>query len=201
MTKKITYDMKFTYLFYVLLAATMVWDFIYRDGIKFGRIILIYITIFASRIIFTKTFLKKSKISYMIVLSFIFFAMYLANVFNFYGIPYYDKILHLSSGILLGYIGLIMYIYFFGGLSNKTNKSMASIVFVFLFAVASAGVWEIWEFATDQLLNLTAQNGLLDTMWDIICGTIGGMIFCSVILTHVKGTKVTLIDKLMKEME
>lgn len=201
MRKKMTYDIKYTYIFYILLAVTLVWDLIYRDGVKFGRILLIYGTIFAARILFTKTFLKKSKTSYMIALGFIFAAMYLANVCNFYGIPYYDKILHLASGALLGYIGLIIYIYFFGGLNNKTNKAMASIVFVFIFAVASAGIWEVWEFATDQLLNLTAQNGLIDTMWDIICGTIGGIAFCSLIFINIKTKKVSLINRVMKEME
>ena len=47
------------------------------------------------------------------------------------------------------------------------------VVFSLLFAIACAGVWEIWEFSTDQIFGFTAQNNSLhDTMWDIICGTV-----------------------------
>lgn len=194
MKRKIDLKSKITYFFYVLLAITLIWDYFFRTGEKLFRIILIYGTIFLARFLFNKTFLKRSKVAYYITIGFIFFAMYLANVMNFYAIPYYDKMLHLSSGVLLGYIGLILYTYCFGSLDNKNNKSMASILFVFLFTVASAGLWEIWEFTTDSLFNLTAQNGLGDTMWDIICGTTGGIIFCSIIYIHIKYRKIKLIE-------
>jgi hypothetical protein len=37
-----------------------------------------------------------------------------------------------------------------------------------------AGCWEIFEFTTDRLFGLYSQNGsLVDTMVDIICGTVG----------------------------
>lgn len=194
MKREINLQSKITYLFYGLLAITLVWDYFFRNGEKLFRIILIYGTIFFARILFNKTFLKRSKVAYYIAIGFIFFAMYLANVMNFYSIPHYDKILHLSSGVLLGYIGLIIYTYYFGSLDNKNNKPMGSILFVFLFTVAVAGLWEIWEFTTDALFNLTAQNGLEDTMWDIICGTVGGIIFCSIIYIHIKYKKIKLVE-------
>ena len=201
MKKKLGYDVKCTYLFYILLAVTFVWDYFYRNGEKAGRIALIYITIFIARFLFSKTFLKKSKIAYVVLLIFIVFSMYLANVMNFYAFESYDKILHFTSGILLAFYGLICCVHLCGNEKNKSVSPILLVVFPLLFAVASAGVWEIWEFTTDSLFGLTAQNGSLnDTMWDIICGSIGGLISCSLIYLHIKGKKIKFIQAIMDEM-
>jgi uncharacterized membrane protein YjdF len=51
------------------------------------------------------------------------------------------------------------------------------IWFAFLFAVAMAGMWEIYEFTVDHLFELHSQNGsLTDTMMDMICGTLGALV-------------------------
>lgn len=201
MKKKITYDTKITYLFYLLLAVTFIWDLIARDGVKSFRIGLILVTIVVARILFTKTFLKKSKAAYVVALVFIFISMYLANVLDFYGIAFYDKFLHVISGVLLAFYGLILYIYLCGNKENKTMKSIAMIIFSFLFAVAAAGIWEIWEFTTDSLFNLTAQNGLEDTMWDIICGTIGGAFSCWLMYLHTRGKNIRSVRTIIDEIE
>lgn len=76
------------------------------------------------------------------------------------------------------------------------------MAFPFLFSVACAGIWELWEFATDSIFGLTAQNGSLnDTMWDIICGTIGGMISCTFIYIHIKFKNIKFIQAIMNEMK
>lgn len=201
MKKKITYDTKITYLFYLLLAVTFIWDLIARDGVKSFRIGLILVTIVAARIVFTKTFLKKSKAAYVVALVFIFISMYLANVLDFYGIAFYDKFLHVISGVLLAFYGLILYIYLCDNKENKTMRSIAMVIFSFLFAVAAAGIWEIWEFTTDSLFNLTAQNGLEDTMLDIICGTIGGAFSCWLMYLHTKGKNIKIVRTIIDEIE
>lgn len=201
MKKNLSYDMKFTYLFYILLGVTFIWDYFSRGGEKAWRIGLIYITIFAARFLFSKTFLKKSKAAYVVTLVFIFFAMYLANVMNFYAFEFYDKILHFASGVLLAFYGLILFVYLCGSEEDSGVRSMAFVVVPFLFAVACAGVWEIWEFATDSIFGLTAQNGSLnDTMWDIITGTVGGMISCFLIYIHIKVKKIALVKAVINEM-
>lgn len=51
------------------------------------------------------------------------------------------------------------------------------IWFAFLFTVAMAGMWEIYEFTVDHLFGLHSQNGsLTDTMMDMICGTLGAVV-------------------------
>ena len=71
-----------------------------------------------------------------------------------------------------------------------------------LFATAAAGAWEIWEFTTDSLFGLTAQNGsLTDTMWDIICGTSVGIVTAIPIYLHSKGKNIKIIDKIIEDIE
>ncbi|MGG7078043.1 hypothetical protein [Clostridium sardiniense] len=198
--KKLTYDSVITYLFLILLAITTVWDVIYRGGEKLPRIVLILVTVGLLKLFCRYTFFRKSKMTYVAVLIFIFFSMYLANVLNFYAIEGYDKMLHLASGLLIGVIGFAIYTYLFNPKKNKDIKPFAMVLFTIMFAVACAGVWEIWEFTTDSLFGLTAQNGLEDTMYDIICGTVGGIIVTIPIYLYSKGGKNKLLDKMIKEI-
>ncbi|TJY41273.1 hypothetical protein E5161_12625 [Cohnella pontilimi] len=109
------------------------------------------------------------------VLLFLFVTMFVAKQFGFYSvIPYLDKIEHLFSGVILSFVGLLMY-------RKMDQAGQAAVVnwrlavwFSLFFAVAMAGCWEIFEFTTDRLFGLNSQNGsLVDTMMDIICGTVG----------------------------
>lgn len=43
-----------------------------------------------------------------------------------------------------------------------------------LFAIAIAGLWEIFEFSADELLDTREQDDLRDTMQDMIDGLVGG---------------------------
>lgn len=188
-----------TILFYILLIITLVWDYFARSGGKFGRIILIGVTIAAVVYIYNKTFFKKYNFLYGVTLFFIFISMYLANVFNFYAFKNYDKFLHLLSGIILAIVGLIIYMYLSNNSLNNGMKKSTVIIFPMIFAIACAGVWEIWEFATDQIFGFTAQwNDLHDTMWDIICGTCGGAISCFLIWLYLKGINIHIIKYIIE---
>lgn len=55
-------------------------------------------------------------------------------------------------------------------------------LFAFMFAAALGTLWEIFEFAMDQIFGLTMQkpmlgdpSGLTDTMWDLIVDAIGAL--------------------------
>lgn len=196
------YNSIITYIFYVLLTITLIWDIFAGGGGKVFRIVLIYITIFIVRWLFNKTFLKKSKAGYVLALVFIFFSMYLTNVMNFYSIPHYDKFLHLISGVLLAFYGLIIYIFLCGNKENPSMKPIAMVIFPLLFAIACAGMWEIWEFTTDQIFGFTAQNNSLhDTMWDIICGTTGGSFSCFLMYLYIKGKNIRIVKMIIEDME
>ncbi|OOM35206.1 hypothetical protein [Clostridium beijerinckii] len=128
-----------------------------------------------------KVLIKKSRIQISTglrfsVLAFIFVTMFFANEFKGYSfIPYLDKIEHLSSGVILFYIGSLILELINKNETDKLNIKTI-ILFSLLFAIAMAGVWEIYEFTTDRLLGLRSQNNsLVDTMGDIICGSIGAL--------------------------
>jgi uncharacterized membrane protein YjdF len=130
------------------------------------------------------------------VLLFIFITMFVANEFGYYSvIPYLDKIEHLFSGVILCFVGLLIY--------KKTSESgepalpsaKAGVWFSLFFSVAMAGVWEIYEFTTDHLFGLNSQNGsLVDTMTDIICGTIGAIVTAVYLARKAKNKRLPLID-------
>jgi len=130
---------------------------------------------------FIKVLINKSRIPILTglrfsVLAFIFVTMFFANEFKGYSfIPYLDKIEHLSSGVILFYIGSLILELINKNETNKPNIKTI-ILFSLFFAIAMAGVWEIYEFTTDRLFGLRSQNNsLVDTMGDIICGSIGAL--------------------------
>ncbi|WP_297634242.1 hypothetical protein [uncultured Clostridium sp.] len=191
---------RLTYGFYVLLVLTGIYDFTVNGGEKFLRIILIFVTLIGLQIVYKRSLLKKSSVIYKVILGFIFISMYLANVWNFYGIEHYDKFLHLLSGGILGFIGLAFYMYMFNIKEKKEIDIKKLIIFILMFLVSIAGLWEIWEFTTDSLFGLMAQNGLEDTMWDIILGTVGGIIVLIPIINYSKGKRVPLIEEFLKDV-
>jgi uncharacterized membrane protein YjdF len=112
------------------------------------------------------------------ILFFIALTMLFANAFGFYGlIPYLDKIEHLISGVILSFLGVVIF-----NKISKTNSSSAVASstanwFSLFFSIAMAGYWEIYEFATDHLFGLNSQNNSLsDSMTDMICGLIGAVV-------------------------
>jgi len=189
-------------IFTVVLILTSFYGLFTGDGEKVFRTVLTFITIVIAYILFKKSFLKGASIIYYINIIFIFISMYLASVWNFYGIPNYDKFLHLLSGAIIAIIGYALFIYLTNDISRKEMNPLTSVIFVILFATAAAGAWEIWEFTTDSLFGLTAQNNSLhDTMWDIICGTIVGIITAIPIYINSKSNKIKIISKMIDEIE
>ena len=191
-------------IFFVVLIVTAVYDFIFRDGEKLFRIGLMAVTLWIMYFIYKKTFLRKSRLSFYLIYSFIFGAMYLGNVFDFYLIiPMYDKMLHLLSGLIIGIIGYMLFMHVSNGIVDGPFKRYMPILFSIIFAIAGAAIWEIWEFSTDQLFGFTSQNNSLhDTMWDIICGTIMGVVAnIPIYLYYIKGKNIKFIKKINEDMK
>jgi uncharacterized membrane protein YjdF len=112
------------------------------------------------------------------ILLFIFVTMFLANEFDFYGIiPALDKIEHLFSGLILCFVGLLIYKKLLGEQESTQLHPKIALWFSLVFSIAMAGCWEIYEYTTDHLFGLNSQRGSLDdTMTDIICGTVGAVL-------------------------
>lgn len=187
----------------VVLIVTAICDFIFFNGDKLFRVVLMAVTLWLMYFVYKRTFLKKSRVSFYLLFIFIVGSMYLGSIFEFYEIiPMYDKILHLLSGVVASTIGFIIFLHITNGKGMDICKSYAPALFSIIFAIAAAAVWEIWEFSTDQLFGFLSQNNSLhDTMWDIICGSIIGIVSSIPIFLYSKGNKFRYIKKIIEEMQ
>lgn len=112
-----------------------------------------------------------------IAVGFIFATLYLGNIQDFYNrFWWWDKLLHGSSGVILGILGFNLII-----LVKSCNRTMVltpffSTLFAFLFAITLGTIWEIFEFTMDEFFELSMQKSSLeDTMWDLIMDTAGAL--------------------------
>lgn len=97
----------------------------------------------------------------------------------------YDKALHIYGSAVVGLLAFVV-VYTL----NYTRKVRLSLPFIgfftVTFAMAMGGIWEIMEFTVDSLFGKTTQNGLADTMWDLINDLIGGLITAAVGMLYVR---------------
>lgn len=108
---------------------------------------------------------------------FILIAALFGTCLGFYSINHYDDFLHLYSGILSCNMGYLI-IKYFNNESNLINMHKAFIIiFLFMFAMGVASLWEIMEFSIDTLFGAHTQiGGLQDTMIDMIDAFVGAII-------------------------
>lgn len=110
---------------------------------------------------------------------FLFLATFLGESNSFYNkFWWWDIILHISSGFLLGIMGfLLVYVLSEEKTASLKMKPIFISLFAFSFAIMLGTIWEIYEFGNDQLLGTNMQkSGLIDTMWDLIVDTIGALV-------------------------
>lgn len=149
------------------------------------------------------------------IIIFIYSGIFLGEVRSYYKrFWWWDSILHLTSGIALGFIGfLILYILY------KSNKFKANpliiTMFAFSFALALGTIWEIYEFGMDQFFNLDMQKarrlstqmfcdtrlGVIDTMFDLIIDSIGAIIASFAGYLFLKEKKVFFFGNIVDDFE
>lgn len=177
----IPFSLVFKYAFRILLfALTIYYINTNENGINANFIsngIVILFTSFLPDII---CFAFKFNISTAIDLltqSFIFMTLFMGKMYRYYSIwPWWDFFLHWVSGVILGFVALTA----LKPLAGKKvfpllSPSLVS-VFIFMFSVTGAALWEFWEFTGDQLFGFDSQLfSLTDTMSDMIIGSVGGL--------------------------
>lgn len=133
----------------------------------------------------------------IVIILFIFASTYLSARYNlYYRLIWWDTLLHTLSGIIIGFIGVIM-IYKINYKFSMNLSPLLVAVFAFTFAVTLGVFWEIFEFSCDVFLGTAMQkwdlpnssvllgrdyqgSGLRDTMLDLIVDALGAL-FTSVI--------------------
>lgn len=85
----------------------------------------------------------------------------LGHAFNFYYlIPGWDKLLHISGGVLFAVVGACLYPALAG---QPSPRPLATAVFALCFSMAISMAWEFFEFGSDQLLHTDMQNDTVIT--------------------------------------
>ncbi|MFH8252798.1 hypothetical protein ACH3VR_20705 [Microbacterium sp. B2969] len=96
-------------------------------------------------------------------------------------IPRWDFFVHLYSGIMLAWLGLLI--------ARRVEERLGvplprwfSLTVALFTAISFAAAWELCEFGSDVLIGTAAQHGLDDTMYDIVAGTLGGAVSIAIVL-------------------
>jgi uncharacterized membrane protein YjdF len=182
-SKKFDFNDYFEFAMYLFAVLCFGYFLLKGNKAKLFEPILIVAVLGALRLLIKKTQFEIFPALRFSILAFIFIAMFLGNEFGFYSIiPLLDKFEHLISGVILCFIGLSIFFYVNRNEQQIKVHPLTIILFSLFFSIAMAGFWEVYEFSGDRLLGFTSQNNsLIDTMGDIICGTIGA-VFTSVYL-------------------
>lgn len=94
-------------------------------------------------------------------------------------IPLWDKLLHFLSGFLFALLGMAVYFTKKPGHTLEHADAFNASLYTWMFAMMSAVLWEIWEYAVSFFgadPQQVARTGVGDTMQDIIVCTVGGLL-------------------------
>jgi len=115
----------------------------------------------------------------LLAVIFVYASLFLGEVHGYY-LKYWwwDILLHTSSGLIMGVFGFLL-VYVLNEHEDLEMHMKPGFVclFAFMFALGMGTIWEIVEFALDQLLGMNTQGSdLADTMSDLIVDGIGALI-------------------------
>ena len=134
---------------------------------------------------------------------FIFAAQVLGEIGDFYEkISWWDTMLHTTSGVILGLVGfLFVYLLNEKGDANVNLSPIFVVIVAFCFAITMGVFWEFFEFGADRLFGYNMQkfrmpgdDGLVDTMEDLIVDAIGACVACIGGWIYMKKKKDTLFS-------
>jgi hypothetical protein len=107
--------------------------------------------------------------------------MTLGNLLGLYvRLPWFDKVLHLGSSTLIGWIGFLT-IYVLHATGRLVFRPWHDGVAILLVTLGTGAAWEIAEYAVDQIFGRATQGApgmtpLDDTMIDLVFDAIGGAV-------------------------
>lgn len=140
---------------------------------------------------------------HLMTIIFVFAALFLGEIRDYYSrIWWWDTALHGSSGLLLGIFGfLLVYVLNENERVDIYMRPRFVAIFAFFFAVGTGAIWEIFEFAMDQIFDTQMQkpmfgdtSGLTDTMWDLILDTLGAAAIATLGWWYMKRPEHSFID-------
>ena len=96
--------------------------------------------------------------------------------FDFYRFNHFDDVLHITSGFIGCMVARILF-YFSQNETDIPRKRIFFVIYMFMFSMGIASIWELIEFGLDRYLGFDCQaGGITDTMFDILDCLIGSVI-------------------------
>ncbi len=125
--------------------------------------------------------------------AFVFGTLFLGEVYDFYErFWWWDIVLHGLSAMGFGIVGFLFAFYLFQG-DKYAAPPWALALIAFCFALSIGTLWEVFEFAMDQLFGLNMQkSGLVDTMSDLIVDAVGALVGAGAGFLWLKGQETTI---------
>jgi hypothetical protein len=134
------------------------------------------------------------------VVAFVGGTLFLGEVYGFYDrFWWWDILMHFGSAMGFGLTGFVIVFMLFQG--DRFAAPHGTIAFfAFCFAVAIGAIWEIFEFAMDQIFGMNMQkSGLDDTMIDLIVNLVGALIAALSGWLYLKGVSAPGVHHLLDE--
>ena len=178
---------------FVLLAAVVVKIFQMVIASEFSRLAA---TVAVVPLIFTGDILKHFKVRIpaiveIIFLTFLFVSSILGSLFYFYEyVEHFDKFAHMLSGVLTAVLGAFILKKW---QVRSKNQLAFELIFMNIFSLSVASMWEIYEFLATKVLGSDLQrvgvSGVTDTMHDIIVAFIGSLAVSGMYYAMVRNEK------------
>lgn len=126
--------------------ASIIWFLKERKLFEFGIVVFCIVSTLILGIVNKKVNKLLDNSIYINLVILLWYRHLLGSCFKFYSINHYDDFLHLYSGILSCNVAYLIIRYF----NNEENIKMVNKVFVmiflFMFTMGVASIWEIMEF-------------------------------------------------------
>lgn len=141
----------------------------------------------------------------IINLAFCFFASIVGSTLGGYQYPFYDKIIHFISGLIITICGYILFctIKNTNRLKNQSDIKLMHI-FINTFNLAIAVLWEFYEYMTLIFFDYDCINhystGVHDSITDMLCAFVAGLLITCLIYHSYKTEKSNFITKFQEEL-
>ena len=146
--------------------------------------------IFVSAIPLLLLFKKHNPFNVPLILGyylFIFCSLFLGSISSFYlHYKWWDSTLHFYKGLYVALAGITLYKIC---IPEKVRDALSKwILFLFVLSLAALAsvIWEVYEFLGDltPITHTMQRGGNTDTMLDLLCGLVGGLLVAIYSLTQ-----------------
>ena len=149
--------------------------------------------------------LKMTDRIFILNLLFCFLASIVGSTLSGYEYPYYDKVIHFISGLIICICGYLLFC-IIKKVKRIKEPSDMTLMYIFMntFNLAVAVLWEFYEYMTLIFFNYDCINhyttGVHDSITDMLCAFGGGIIITLLVYHSYKYQKPNFITKIYEEL-